>query len=386
MTEDVAEAGAGPIPLVDLRAQHASLREELGAAVASVFERGDFILGEDVSRFENELAAWLGVRHVVGVGSGTDALTLALTATGVGDGDEVIVPAMTFAATALAVTAVGATPVFADVDAQSLTLTARGVAEHVGPRTRAIIPVHLHGHPADMDAIGGVADAGDLVVIEDACQAHGARWRGRRVGGFGDAAAFSFYPGKNLGGWGDGGAVATSDDEIAESIRRARDYGRTDRYLHAVPGGRNSRLDSLQAAILRVKLRHLERWNQARCRLASLYTERLSGLPGVRLPPVHACASPVWHLYCLRVAEGRDELLATLHEAGIGAAIHYPRPLHLQPCFESLGLGPGAAPVAEQAARELISLPMFPEMSDEQLGTVVDVVRRGRRAYLGWGG
>jgi len=364
------------IPLVDLTRQFRDLREELLPALVDVMARADFILGDAVRAFEREFADYLGVRHALGVASGTDALAIALRALGIGPGDDVVVPSMTFVATALAVTQVGARPIVADVDPGTLTLTAEEVERHATPRTRAVVPVHLFGHPADLDPILEVARARGLVVLEDACQAHGARYRGKRCGAFGRAAAFSFYPGKNLGAYGDGGAVTADDDEVAAAVRSLRDYGRPGGKFRHEAKGTNSRLDTLQAAVLRTKLARLDAWNARRAALAGRYVERLAGVPGLGLPIVRPDCEPAWHLFVVRIAGGRrDEVLHALAARGIGASVHYPLPVHLQPCYAELGLGPGSRPVAERAAAEVLSLPLYPEMPESSVDEVAAAVR-----------
>ncbi len=364
------------VPFVDLAAQHASLKSEIDEAVGCVMTKCDFILGEETAKFEEEFAEYLGVKKCVGVASGTDALELALRATGVGAGDEVILPANSFIATALAVARAGGRPVLADVLPDTYSISPEDVERRITSRTKAMIPVHLYGQPADMDAIMAIARRHGLIVIEDACQAHGAVWKGSKCGSIGAASAFSFYPSKNLGACGDGGVVATSDESVAEQIRLLRNYGQRVKYEHVIKGG-NSRLDTLQAAVLRVKLAYLDKWNRARSVHAEHYTRRLGHLSKVVTPVVRYGGefSHVFHLYVIR-AERRDELLNFLLSAGIGCGIHYPRPIHMQPAFLDLGYREGDFPVAEQAAREILSLPMFPEMSDEQIEAVCESIER----------
>ena len=361
-----------PVPLVDLKAQYASIRSEIDAAVAGVLERMDCILGSAVAEFETAFARYVEADEAVGVATGTDALELGLRAFGLRPGDEVIVPAMTFVATGFAVAAAEGRMVLADVDPETGTLSPEAFERAITPRTKAVIPVHLYGHPADMDPIVEVARGRGIRVLEDACQAHGARYKGKRVGSIGDAAAFSFYPGKNLGACGDGGLVTTCDGDVAHEVRMYRNYGQEQKYHHARVGT-NSRLDTLQAAILGVKLRHLDAWNQARREHAGAYAERLSGLP-LRAPAPRGWAEPVWHVYWVRTS-ARDDLLAHLNENGVGAGIHYPVPIHLQECFKSLGHAAGDFPVAEAIAREEISLPMFAELTGDQLARTVSRVR-----------
>jgi dTDP-4-amino-4,6-dideoxygalactose transaminase len=362
---------AAPVPLVDLRAQYTTIRSEVEEAMAEVLERCDFVLGEAVERFEASFAAYCEVPHAVGVDTGISALELILRAWGIGPGDEVITAANSFIASASAISFTGATPVLVDVDRDSYLISIEAVARAITPRTRAIMPVHLYGQPVDMDPLMALAESRGLRVLEDACQAHGARYKGRRAGSLGHAAAFSFYPGKNLGAYGDGGIVVTRDEALARQIRQFRNYGQREKYQH-VSLAYNRRLDSLQAAVLEVKLRHLDRWNARRAQIAGLYRELLRELP-LQLP---AHAADVWHAYHLFViqVDRRDPVLAALNQAGIGAGAHYPIPIHLQPAYAELGQGPGACPVAEAAARRVLSLPLYAEMTGEQITRVVDTL------------
>ncbi len=360
------------VQFVDLQRQHEELAEEINAAVQSVLTSNAFVLGEEVGAFEDEFAEFCGVKHCVGVGSGLDALTLALRAFDTGPGDEVILPANTFIATALAVTQVGATPVLVDHDPETYNLDPRRLTAAITRRTRAIIPVHLYGQPADMDEIRIIAEEHGLTVLEDACQAHGAFYKGRRCGSLGQAAAFSFHPGKNLGACGDGGAVVTNDDEVADHIRRLRNYGSVVKYHHE-SRGTNSRLDSIQAAILRVKLRRLETWNDARRRTADLYRVKLADLPTV--PPVTAeSRDHVYHLYVIRCAH-RDRLLDHLNGRNVSTGIHYPIPIHRQPAYEDNCVVAGPLSCAESLCGELLSLPMHPYMTPEDVEAVVNSIR-----------
>jgi dTDP-4-amino-4,6-dideoxygalactose transaminase len=346
------------VPLADLAAQQSALGAELSETAARVLRDAEFILGRDVECLEHEFADYCGCSHAVGVDSGTSALELALRAYGVGPGDEVVVPANTFIATALAVSATGATPVLTDVDPLTHTIDVAGLEDAITNRTRAVIPVHLYGQPADMDPILEIGRQRELIVIEDACQAHGARYKGRPVGSLGHAAAFSFYPSKNLGGCGDGGMVTTNDQDTARSLQMFRNYGQEKKYHHLIRGY-NRRLDNLQAALLRVKLRHLDAWNQARRDRAGWYRDFLAEV--VLTPVVAGYAEPVWHLYVIQLHD-RDELQTYLGERGIGTGIHYPIPIHLQPAYRDLGYGLGDFPVAEQTAGRILSLPMYPEL------------------------
>ncbi len=359
------------VPFIDLQAQHRALRDELNQAIQQVMERGDFALGKDVALFEQEFAAFCGTRCAVGVSSGLAALELGLRAVGIGPGDEVIVPTHTFIATAAAVTFVGARPVLVDVDPTTYNIDVAQIEAAITPRTRAIIPVHLYGLPAEMDAILRLADKHNLAVIEDACQAHGAHYKGRRVGSLGHAAAFSFYPTKNLGGCGDAGMLVTNDPWIADQVRAMRNCGQKAKHIHELPPF-NHRLDTLQAAILRVKLRCLEEWNAARRRNAALYTRLLTG-SGVVTPVEASDSSHVYHLYVVRASQ-RDALQAQLRERGIGTAIHYPIPIHLQPFYAGNGFRRGQFPVTEGLCGEILSLPMFPELTAEQVTTVVNAI------------
>ncbi len=355
------------MPFVDLGAQQRTVAPELEGVVRSMFERTDWILGPELERFEGEFAALCEAEHAIGTDCGLSALELILRAVGIGPGDEVVTAANTFIATALAISHSGATPVLVDVDSHTANLDPVALERAIGPQTKAVVAVHLYGHPADMDEVRRVADRHGLLVVEDACQAHGARYRGRRAGSLGDAAAFSFYPSKNLGAFGDGGAVVTSDGGLAGAVRTLRDYGQRRKHEHVVKGF-NHRLDTLQAALLRVKLRHLDTWNARRREHAAAYTELLEGA-GVTPPLPAPDVEPVWHLYVIEV-DGRDRLRAALGQRGIETGIHYPVPIHLQPAYADLGLGPGSFPVAERRAARMLSLPMFPELEP---GAVKDV-------------
>jgi dTDP-4-amino-4,6-dideoxygalactose transaminase len=356
------------VPFLDLRAQHDPLRGELLAAIAEVIDHSAFAGGPLVAKFEEEFAAYCQVRAAVGVGSGTEALWLALLARGIGAGDEVITVPNTFMATAEAISYCGATPVFVDIDEQTYTLDPGQLERAITPRTKAVIPVHLFGQMADMDPIMEIARRHRLVVIEDACQAHGAEYKGRRGGSIGDAGCYSFYPGKNLGAWGEAGAVVTNDCALADKIRILRDHGQETKYHHSCIGW-NARMDGIQAAVLRVKLHGLDRGNAARRAHARRYAELLAGLPNLTIAPPADYGVPVYHLYVVRVPD-RDRILGELGRRGIGCGIHYPRPVHLQEAYRSLGLGPGSFPVAEQCADEFLSLPMFPELTPAQIALV----------------
>jgi dTDP-4-amino-4,6-dideoxygalactose transaminase len=360
------------VPFVDLQAQYAAIPDEVDAAISKVLHRTDFILGREVDLFEEEFAAFCGTKYAVGVDSGTSALELALRAYGVGPGDEVITAANTFIATALAISYTGAGLVLVDCDPQTYTLDVSRLEGAITPRTKVIMPVHLYGHPADMDPILEIAQQHGLAVIEDACQAHGARYKGRRVGSLGHAAAFSFYPAKNLGAYGDGGMVVTDDERVAESLRLLRNYGQREKYHHVLQGY-NHRLDTLQAAVLRVKLQHLEDWNVARRQGARLYAELLAGSPLV-LPTEADYAESVYHLYVVRVRD-REGLRAWLNDQGIATGIHYPVPIHLQPAYRGLGCQKGSLPITEEYAEQILSLPMYAELTSDLIEYVAQAIR-----------
>lgn len=375
------------VPIADSRRGYLAHKAAIDAAVQRVLASGWFVLGAEVAEFEREFAAWLGVAHCLGVANGTDALELGLRALGIGPGDEVIVPAMTAAFSALAVSRAGATPVFADVDAATATLDPVAVEARITPRTRAIMPVHLYGGTADLTALGALAERRGLALIEDAAQAHGANWQGRRVGGFGLLGAFSFYPSKNLGAYGDGGAVVTNDADLADRVRRLRHGGQAGRYEH-VEIGVNSRLDELQAAILRVRLAALDAENRTRRALAARYDAGLADT-GLVLPRALPDATHVYHLYAVRVpahhpAGDRVALIAHLRARGVGTGLHYPTPVHLQPAYASLGGRPGDCPRAEAWAIEELSLPLFPELTGEEQDRVIAAIHEWARAGEGW--
>lgn len=364
---------SSPIPLVDLKAQHAEIADEIADGFARVIAATAFILGPDVVEFETAFASFCGIPHCIGVANGTDAIELTLRALGIGPGDEVVVPANTFIATALGVIRAGARPVLVDCDEHQLLDPVR-IEAAVTPRTRAVMPVHLFGQVADMESIGGIADARGLAVIEDAAQSQGARRHGRPSGSFGIAAATSFYPGKNIGAYGDAGAVVTAADEIASRLRKLRNWGSERKYHHPEIGF-NSRLDTLQAVVLSAKLRRLDAWNAARRQAAERYGDLLAGIPGIELPRLLPGNEHVWHLYVVRVSR-RDEVLARLNAEGIGAGIHYPVPLHLHGALRDLGYREGDFPQAERAAAEILSLPMYPHLTVEQQERVVAALRR----------
>jgi dTDP-4-amino-4,6-dideoxygalactose transaminase len=367
-------AERAPVPMVDLRAQYGRVRAEIEDAVRRVVESGQFVGGEECARFEAEFAAFCGVAHACGVANGTDALTLALRALEVGPGDEVVTVANTFIGTGEAILLCGARPVFVDVEPETFTMDPARLERALTPRTRAIVPVHLYGHPADMHAIGEVARRRGIPVLEDAAQAHGAEVAGRRAGGLGHAACFSFYPSKNLGAYGDAGAVTSDDAEFVGRVRRLANHGAGgDRYHHLV-AGTNSRLDALQAAVLRVKLRHLEAWSGERRARVDAYTRALEAIAGLRLPRERSGARSAWYLYTVR-AHDRDGLRARLSAKGIAAAIHYPRPIHLQPAMAGGSAVEGDLPVSERLSREVLSLPLYPELPLETVEWIAQEVR-----------
>lgn len=371
------------IPILDLVGQYASIREEVRAAVDAVMDRQEFILGREVRALEHELASDLQVRHALGVSSGTDALLLAFMALGIGPGDEVLVPAFTFFATAGAVSRLGARPVFVDVDPGSGLIDLADAAAKVTSKTRAIVPVHLFGQSVDLDSLCRIAALNRLAIVEDCAQSIGASWRGRQTGSVGDIGCFSFFPSKNLGAFGDAGLVTTQSDRLAEGMRILRAHGAHPKYWHHVVGG-NFRLDEIQAAVLRVKRRHLNRWSAGRDRVAAAYDERLAGLPIAR-PSVDPSARMVWHQYTIRVLDSkphlgdlrstRDGLQKHLEARGVQTMIYYPYPLHLLPCFADLGGKVGDLPGAELAAATVLSLPIDPDLSDAQIDHVVGALR-----------
>src|SRR6266705_3353239 len=359
------------VPFVDLAAQYSTIADEINETTSRIIQKADFIRGREVRLFEEEFAAFCEARYAVGLDSGTSALELALRAYDIGPGDEVITAANSFIASALAISHAGATPVLVDVDPFTHTIDVTGIERAITSRTKAIIPVHLYGHPAHMDPIRQVADQHRLVVIEDACQAHGARYQGKRVGSLGHAAAFSFYPGKNLGAYGDGGIVVTNDRKVAKRLEMLPNYGQKEKYQHLFRGY-NRRLDTMQAAILRVKLKYLEKWNAARRWNANLYQKHLEG-SGIVLPGEASGAEAVWHLYVVRT-ERRDALKEHLAGQGIQVGVHYPVPIHLQPAYEDLGHKLGDFPVAEAYADRILSLPMYAELNSGQVERVSSAI------------
>jgi dTDP-4-amino-4,6-dideoxygalactose transaminase len=362
------------IPMVDLKAQYARIGKEVDAAIARVVASAQFIGGDEVTAFEDEFAAFCGVSHACGVANGTDALTVALWALGVRDGDEVVTVASTFVATAEAILINRAKPIFADIDIDTFTMDPASVRRLVSPRTKVILPVHLYGQPADMTPIVDFAGKKGIPVLEDAAQAHGALYHGQKVGSLGAGACFSFYPGKNLGAAGDAGIVVSNDANFIERVRRIANHGAgRNRYDHAVPGT-NSRLDALQAAVLRAKLPHLSQWNDERRERVEAYSRGLSGLKSVLIPKERANTRSAWHLYTIR-ARDRDGLRDHLTEKGIATAVHYPKPLHLQPALSKAGARAGDVPVSERVADEVLSLPLYPELPMEAVERVTSEVR-----------
>jgi dTDP-4-amino-4,6-dideoxygalactose transaminase len=360
------------VPFVDLRRQFGPLRPEIEAAFADVIGRCAFIGGAEVKGFEEEMARWLGSGRVCAVSNGTHALTLTLKALGVGPGDEVITAPNTAYPTAEAIHLCGAEPVFADIGPGTFSLDPKAAEEAITERTRAVIPVHLYGIPADMDAFLALAAKHELAVIEDVAQAQGALYRGRKAGTIGEAGCFSFFPSKNLGAFGDGGAVASADPELLKTVRMMANHGREEKYTHVLVGT-NSRLDTLKAAQLKICLNHLDRWNGERRQAAARYHALLAPVEEIRLPEVPADCEAVWHVYAIRHGR-RDALAAFLKERGIRTGLHYPVPLHLQPVCRSLGLKPGALPQAEAACREVLSLPMFPKITRKEIEAVAQAV------------
>lgn len=361
------------VPFLDVGAAYRECARDIDAAVRRTLESGWYLLGNETKQFESDFAAYTDSAHCVGVANGLDALMLALRAMEIGPGDEVIVPSNTFIATWLAVSYVGATPIPVEPDMATYTIDPTGIEQAITERTRAIIPVHLYGHPADMDAILAIAARHGLRVLEDAAQAHGGRYKGRRIGAIGDATTWSFYPGKNLGALGDGGAVTTNDATLATQVRTLGNYGSRVKYEH-IEVGVNSRLDEIQSAVLAAKLRRLDEWNDRRRRVAACYDAELAGL-GLALPRPSDWAEPVWHLYVVRVPDDRAGFQHELHERGINTVVHYPCSPHLQPAYASLGYARGDFPLAERLDAEVLSLPIGPHLSDEQVSHVIAGVR-----------
>jgi len=362
------------VPFVDLQAQLRPIRNEIDTGIAAVLDKCNFILGEEVSQFERAFADYCKAKYAVGVASGLDAIHLAMLALGVGPGDEVIVPAHTFIASALGVTMVGARPVFVDINPDTFLMDVAEVEKAITPRTKAIMPVHLYGRIMDLSSVIQIAKKYNLFLVEDAAQAHGARLGEQFAGTYGHIGCFSFYPGKNLGCYGDGGAIVTNDAQLKAKIEAFRNYGSTQKYHHPIVGV-NSRLDTIQAAILNVKLPHLDQYNRARYQAACRYSEALSGLSEIQLPEVPPAGSHVFHLYVIRTS-ARDRLLEHLNKQGVGAGIHYPTPVHLHGAYQNLNYREGSFPMAEQICKEIVSLPIFPEITDEQIDFIATEIRR----------
>lgn len=360
------------IPFVDLKAQYNLIKDEIDETIHRVIDKTSFIMGEEVRRFEEEFALFCKAKYAVGVANGTEALMLALKACGLTSGDEVITVPNTFIATTEAITMIGAKIVFVDVDPDTYNIDVSKIEEKITAKTKAIIPVHLYGQPADMDPINQLARKYNLKIVEDAAQAHGAEYKGRRVGTLGDITCFSFYPGKNLGAYGDAGAVVTNNEELAQKVAMLRNHGRTKKYLHQIEGF-NSRLDALQAAILRVKLRHLEDWNEERREKAKLYNQLLEPFPKIITPKMLDSTVPVYHLYVVRI-KNRDRLQNILKTKGISTGIHYPLPLHLQPAYSYLGYKEGEIPMTERVSKEILSLPMYAELKEEDITYICEAM------------
>lgn len=377
------------VPFLDLSQQYKETKNDIDALLKKAIKRYDFILGEDVVIFEQEFARYCNRKFAVGVNSGTDALFLGLLSLGIGRGDEVIVPAFTYIATALAVSFTGAKPVFVDIDEKTYNIDVGRIKNAISKKTKAIIPVHLYGQPADMKPILDIAKSHNLKVIEDAAQAHGARYKiskdkWRITGSMGDIGCFSFYPTKNLGAFGDGGMVVLGDEEVYKRLRMLRDYGRRSRYEH-VSLGYNSRLDTVQAAILRAKLKHLKRWNNMRRRNAKIYTDKLKGIKNIVLPYEAHYGRHVYHIYAIRI-KNRDAIIEELAKRGVNVLIHYPIPIHLQKVYGNLGYRKGDFPVSERVAQEIVSLPMYPHLKETQIKfitqTLKEIVEKGSGAFL----
>jgi len=359
------------VPFLDLKSQYQSIKDEVAIAMQGVLDTCSFIGGEPLEAFERDFAAYCGARYALGIANGTDALHLVLRGLGVGPGDEVITTANSFIASASSIVMAGARPVFVDADSAIYTIDPEAIEAAITPRTKAIIPVHLYGQPANMRPIMEIAERYNLLVIEDAAQAHGADYQGQRVGSIGHAACFSFYPGKNLGAYGDGGAITTNDPELVQRLSELRDHGRISKYEHAIVGY-NSRLDSIQASILSVKLRYIDAWNRRRQQVAAWYRAALQGSDLV-LPEVRPGSAHIYHLYVVRTND-RSALQRHLAEAGVATSIHYPLPLHLQPAFRDLGYHAGELPNIEAATGQILSLPMFPELTQEQVEWVAAAI------------
>ena len=363
---------AEPIPYLDLKAQIKPLRAEIDAAIARTIDNCSFCLGPDTAQFEKDFAKFCGAEHAIGFNSGTSALHVGLLLLNLKPGDEVITTPFTFVATSWAISYLGAKPVYVDIDDATFNLDAKLIAKAITPRTKVVMPVHLYGQPFDVDAIQDICRKHKLLLVEDACQAHGAKYKGKTVGAFGEFSGFSFYPGKNLGAFGEGGALVTNNAEYARRAKSLREHGSTVRYYHDEVGF-NYRMEGIQGAVLGIKLKHLEKWTRERQRVAKRYQELLAGTP-LQLPQQPAYAESAWHLYVVRHPR-RDELKAHLEANGVGCALHYPLPLHLQKCYADLGHKAGDFPVAEKAGRECLSLPIYPELKEAQIQRVAEVIK-----------
>jgi len=361
------------VPFLDLKAQYKTIKDEVLPAINEVIENTAFAGGPYVAKFEQAFADFCGVKHCIGVGNGTDALWLSLVALGIGHGDEVITTPNTFIATAEAISLAGAIPIFVDIEEKTHNMNPALLANAITKKTKAIIPVHLFGQPADMDPILEIAKKHGLKVVEDACQAHGAEYKGRKAGSMGNTGCFSFYPGKNLGAYGEGGAVVTNDDALAANMRMFRDHGQAKKYYHGIIGW-NARLDGIQGAVLSVKLKHLADWNDARRKHANRYSELLASVKDIIVPAEMDYAKHVYHIYALRSPE-RDKLMAYLAEKGVSCGIHYPVPVHLQDAYGFLKYREGSFPIAEKCASQYLSLPMFAELTDEQVAYVAQQIK-----------
>lgn len=361
------------VPFINLKIQYKQIEQEVIPMITAAMANGAFVGGEQVSCFETEFAEFCDSNYCVGVNSGTDALRFALMAIGIGPGDEAITVSNTFIATTEAISQVGATPVFVDIYSDTCNMDVSKIEEKISENTKAIIPVHLYGQPADMDPILEIAQKNDIAVIEDACQAHGASYKNKKAGSIGSVGCFSFYPGKNLGAFGEGGAIVTQDEAVARKIRMIRDHGQKKKYFHDIEGY-NGRLDAIQAGVLRIKLKRLNQWNRARRKNAAYYSELLSEIPSVTLPIEAEFAHSVYHLYVILV-DDRDGLIKFLDSKGIATGLHYPLPLHLQKAYTHLGFKNGAFPVTEHIAERLLSLPMYPELTREQIEYVATSIK-----------
>jgi len=361
------------IPLLDLKKQYLSIKKEIDGAIKKVLDNTQFILGENVQKFEKEFSKFCNVKHAIGVGDGTDALYLAVRALGISEGDEVIIPVNTYIATAEAVTLNGAKPIFVDIDLDTFNIDVENIEKAITKKTKAIIPVHLFGQPADMAPILKIAKKHRLYVIEDCAQAHGAEYKGRRAGSMGDIACFSFFPAKNLGAYGDGGMVITNNSKLAGKLRMLRNHGRKEKYLHKIEGI-NSRLDEIQAAILRVKLKHLDKWNKARQKNAKIYDKLFKDCEDISVQKVIKDVVPVYYFYAVRV-KNRKKIQGKLKKEGVSTGVHYPIPLHLQPAYKHFGYKKGDFPKAEKEAVEVLSLPIYPELMERQIKFIADIIR-----------